>query len=502
MTEPCDLSAVEARRLIGSKALSPVELLRSCRARVDALNHAVKALTDTIWSRAEAEARTAEQAVMAGADLPPLHGLPIGIKDLDDAAGLINSFGSPIFARNRAPRDDPMVARCRAAGAIVVGKTNVPEFGAGANSNNPVYGPSGNPFDPTRIPGGSSGGSAVALATRMLPLCTGSDGGGSLRIPAAFCGVVGFRPSPGLVPTDRRGQGWNMIPTLGPMGRDVADTALLLSAQAAFDPDDPLSRPVDAAAFRHLAPIDPGRLRIAYTEDWGICPIDPGIAATFRARIAALGRFVARCDAVTPEMGRAHAAFGVLRAVGMLQSQRDNYARHRALLGPNIVANYEEGLRYSAADVAWAQAEQTRIYRAVQAVFRDYDLILSPTVAVPPFPWSQLYQNEIGGRRLNTFFHWFAPTYMISLTGNPSLSLPMGLEPSGTPFGMMITGPAARDHFTLSAAQAIERAIADDPALCQPRPDLAALARAPRITDVYEVSTPPLDPIPWTGAPA
>ena len=202
----------------------------------------MKAVPDTIWDRALKEAKAAEKAVMAGDDLPVLHGLPLGVKDLDDAAGLINSFGSPIFRNNRSKVDDAMVARCRAAGAIVVGKTNVPEFGAGANSNNPVYGPSGNPFDPKRTPGGSSGGSAVALATSMLPICTGSDGGGSLRIPAAFCGIVGFRPSPGLVPTDKRGQGWNMIPTHGPMGRTVADTCLLLSAQAAFDERDQIGR--------------------------------------------------------------------------------------------------------------------------------------------------------------------------------------------------------------------------------------------------------------------
>jgi amidase len=497
MTEPCDLSAVEARRLIGTKQLSPVELLRSCRARVDAVNPAVKAITDTIWPRAEREARAAEKAVLRGDELGPLHGLPLGVKDLDDAAGLINSYGSPIFKRNRVKRDEAMVARCRAAGAIVVGKTNVPEFGAGANSNNPVYGPSGNPFDPKRTPGGSSGGSAVALATNMLPLCTGSDGGGSLRIPAAFCGIVGFRPSPGLVPTDKRAQGWNMISTQGPMGRTVADTCLLLSAQAGFDPLDPLSRPIEGDVFINPEPLDLTQLRVAYTTDWGVCPVDSRIARIFAARIRKLKKLFQACDPVTPDMGRAHDAFGVLRATGMLQSQRANYARHRRLLGPNMIANYEEGLRYSADDVAWAQAEQTRIYRAVQEVYRDYDLILSPAVAIPPFAWSQLYMNEINGKRLPTYYQWFSLTYMISLTGNPSLSLPMGLEPTGTPFGMMITGPAANDLFTLRAAHSIERACADDPELCRPLPDLARLAKAPRITDTYAVATPPLAPRPW-----
>jgi len=499
MTEPCDLSAVEARRLIGARQLSPVELLRSCRARIDAVNPAVKAVTDTIWRRAEKEAKAAEKAVKSGDELPPLHGLPLGVKDLDDAEGLINSFGSPIFRDNLVKRDDRMVARCRAAGAIVVGKTNVPEFGAGANSNNPVYGPTGNPFDPKRIPGGSSGGSAVALATNMLPLCTGSDGGGSLRIPAAFCGVVGFRPSPGLVPTDKRAQGWNMVPTQGPMGRTVADTCLLLSAQAAFDEMDPLSRPIDGEVFLDPQTIDLAQLRVGYTVDWGICPVDTRIARTFRDRIGKLRSLFRACDRVNPNMGRANEAFGVLRATGMLNAQRANYAEHRDLLGPNMIANYEEGLRYSAADVAWAQAEQTRIYRAVQAVYEEYDLILSPTVAIPPFPWSQLYMNEINGKRLNTYFQWFSLTYMISLTGNPSLSLPMGLEPTGTPFGMMITGPAAADLFTLRAAHSIEQAVAGDDEICRPLPDLEKLAKAPRITDVYKVTTPPLDTKPWRG---
>jgi Asp-tRNA(Asn)/Glu-tRNA(Gln) amidotransferase A subunit family amidase len=494
MTEACDLSAVEARRLIGAKKLSPVELLKSCRRRIDEVNHAVKAVTDTIWPRAEKEARAAEKAVMRGDTLGLLHGLPLGVKDLDDAEGLINSQGSPIFARSRSKKDEAMVARCRAAGAIVVGKTNVPEFGAGANSNNPVYGPSGNPFDPTRIPGGSSGGSAVALATNMLPLCTGSDGGGSLRIPAAFCGVVGFRPPPGLVPTDKRGQGWNMIPTHGPMGRDVADTCLLLAAQAAFDPVDPFSRPIDGASFLDLPRVDLAQLRVAWTPDWGTCPVDKRIARTFDARIKAIRHLFANCDRIDPDMGKAHEAFGVLRATGMLASQRDNYAKHRGKLGPNIIANYEEGLHYTAADVAWAQAEQTRIYKIVQSYYcnHNYDLILSPTVAIPPFRWNQLYMNEINGERLRTYFHWFSLTYMISLTGHPSLSLPMGLEPTGTPFGMMITGPHAESHRLLAAARAIECALAGDPELRRPVPDLAKLRTAPRITDRYEVTTPPL----------
>src|SRR5579863_5404532 len=240
MTEPCDLSAVELGRLIGRKKLSPVELLASCLGRIEAVNPVLNAVTATAIERAQAEAKTAEKAVMTGAPLRPLHGLPIGIKDLNVTEGIRTTWGSLLYKDHVPDADERMVAAVRHAGAIVVGKTNTPEFGAGANTNNRVYGPTRNPFDPARICGGSSGGSAVALATSMLPTCTGSDTGGSLRIPAAFCGIVGFRPTPGLVASERRPMGWNPLSVQGPMGRTVADTLLLLQAQVSDDLRDPL----------------------------------------------------------------------------------------------------------------------------------------------------------------------------------------------------------------------------------------------------------------------
>ena len=240
MTELCDLSALELRRLIGAKQISPVELLASCRARIERVNGAVNAFVATCWERAEAEARAAEQAVMAGEALGPLHGLPIGIKDLALTEGLRTTFGSPQFADFVPEADERQVAAVRRAGAIVVGKTNTPEFGAGANTVNPVYGATGNPFDPDKTCAGSSGGSAVALATGMVPLATGSDMGGSLRNPAAYCGVVGFRPSPGAVPHELRLVGWSPLGVQGPMGRTVADAALLFGVMAGTDPRDPL----------------------------------------------------------------------------------------------------------------------------------------------------------------------------------------------------------------------------------------------------------------------
>ena len=232
MTEPCDLSAVEARRLIGRKALSPVELTDSCIARIEAVDGAVNAMVTRCIKRAREEAKAAEKAVSRGDELGVLHGLPMGVKDLNVTEGVLTTYGSPIHAGNVPAQDERIIAALRRAGAIVIGKTNTPEFGAGANTKNAVFGATGNPFDPTRICGGSSGGSAVALATGMAPICTGSDTGGSLRTPASFCGVVSHRGTPGLVPSDKRGIGLTTYNVQGPMARNVADTSLMLAAMA------------------------------------------------------------------------------------------------------------------------------------------------------------------------------------------------------------------------------------------------------------------------------
>src|SRR5450830_1184729 len=267
-------SAVALRALIGAKQLSPVELLEACIDRIADLNPRINAVTATCFERARDEARVAEQAVMAGQPLGLLHGLPIGIKDLEETAGLLTTYGSALYRGNVPTRDNALVARLRAAGAIVAGKTNIPEMGAGANSRNTVWGATGNPFNPLLNAGGSSGGSAAALATDLLPLCSGSDTGGSLRIPAAKCGVVGFRPSPGLVPSERKLLGWTPISVVGPMGRTVAETALQLAATAGLSNRDPLSYEADPLAFLQLAPLDLASLRVGWSEDFGCCDVD------------------------------------------------------------------------------------------------------------------------------------------------------------------------------------------------------------------------------------
>jgi amidase len=469
------LSSVELRRHIGNKDITPVELLEACIARIAALNPAVNAIAATGYARARAEAKAAEDAALRGDVLGPLHGLPTGIKDLHETEGLLTTYGSPLY-RDFVPKADAaMVALVRKAGAVIVAKTNVPEFGAGANTRNPVWGATGNPFNPTLNAGGSSGGSAVALACDMLPVCTGSDTGGSLRIPAAMCGVVGFRPSPGLVPMDLRGLGWTPISVLGPMGRTVGDTRLLFSAQIGVDDRDPLTFPLRPDEIAGARPVDLGRLRVAWTEDFGQCPVGTGIRQVMHARIGVMRHLFRVCDEVRFDFGEADKCFDVVRAQNFVTRYQAAYDKDPSSLGSNVRINYEAGAKMSLKDAAWAHAEQTRIFRRFQATFRDYDLVLSPTTPVSPFPWTELYLAELEGRKLNNYYHWLALTYYITLVTNPSMSLPCGVDDKGLPFGLQVTGRFRGDAELLNAAEAIERAFADIPALQRPRPDFSKL---------------------------
>jgi len=491
MSEPCDLDAVIARRLMGHKALSASELLQSCVARIEAIDHAVNAIPERCFDRARDEARRADAAVMAGEVLGALHGLPLGVKDLEDAEGLRTTFGSPIFRDNVAATDQRSVAALRAAGAIVVGKTNTPEFGAGANTRNTVHGATGNPFDPSRSAAGSSGGSAVALATNMVPIATGSDTGGSLRNPAAFCGIVGFRPTPGLVPSEKRGLGWSNLPVLGPMARTVPDLSLLLSAMVSDDARDPLATTIHqrtvlrAEDFASPAPIDLARLRVALTPDFGFAPTERHIRDVFVEKTELFRHVFARAEDATPDCSGADEAFEVLRALNFLAGHLPKL-RAGQPIGPNVKANIEEGLRYSAEDVARAMAAQTTLYRRWQDFFRNHDVILTPAITISPRSWRELYPAEIDGKPTRTYFHWLAMAYAVTLAGHPALSLPVGLDHDGLPFGLQIVGPRGGDALVLSVAAALETMLSGDARTARPKPDIARLKAAPPIRDMPE----------------
>jgi amidase len=480
-----ETSAVELRRLIGTRELSPVELLEACIERIEHLNPYVNAITATCYERARSEARAAEAAVIRGESLGLLHGLPLGVKDLENTQGLLSTLGTPRLRNHVPSADNELVARLRRAGAIVVGKTNVPEMGAGANSRNPVWGATGNPFNPNLNAGGSSGGSAAALALDLLPLCTGSDTGGSLRIPAAKCGVVGFRPSPGVVPSVRKSLGWSPISVVGPMGRNVADACLQLAATAGPHPGDPLSYPLDAMAFMRPPPADLSRLRVAWTEDFGLCDVDPLVRRAMREKIGAMKHLFASCEEVSFDLGDAHRCFDILRAEAFVAGMRAAYEADAGSLGPNPRSNYEMGARMSLLDAAWAQTEQTRIVQRFQRVFADHDIVLSPTTPVSPFPWTHPCAATIDGRPQDNYYRWLALTYVVTLTTHPAISLPCGRDEKHMPFGLQVTGPFRGDLALLGAAQAMEQAFERHPALRRPRPDPARLLMAdPRLDSI------------------
>jgi Asp-tRNA(Asn)/Glu-tRNA(Gln) amidotransferase A subunit family amidase len=490
MTEPCDLTALEARRLIGIRKLSPVELLESCLARIAAVNPAINAVVAMDEERARADARAAEAAVMRGDRLGLLHGLPIGIKDLEETEGLVTTYGSPLFRDNVPKADTSSVGRIRAAGAIITAKTNTPEFGAGANTRNAVYGATGNPHDPTRSAAGSSGGSGAALAAGMFAICSGSDTGGSLRNPAAFNGIVGFRPSPGLVSTERRLLGWQNLPVLGPMARNTPDAALLLAAMAGDDPRDPLAYTLPGEPVRGrpgmwtpLTPLDLSSLRVAATEDFGLALVEKTVRHAFRARLASLEPLFASVEQKTPDCTGADEAFEILRALNFIAGHAKKVAETPDQVGPNVRANVAEGLGYSAADVARAGVLQTQLYQRWQAFFAaGTDLIITPAITISPRPWSELFPAEIDGEKTRTYFHWLAMAYIVTLTGHPAISIPLGRDAKGMPFGLQIVGPRGGDQLVLRAAAAIEAAVAGDTELARPVPDIAALAKAPPIS--------------------
>ncbi len=476
MTDPCDLSAVEARRLIGGKKLPPLELLESCIARIEAVNPAVNAVVAMDYARARADAKSAEDAVMRGGDLPALHGLPLGIKDLSVTKGLRTTFGSPIYADWIPDADENIVATLRRAGAVIVGKTNTTEFGAGSNTTNPVFGPTRNPFDLARTCGGSSGGSAVALAANMLPLCTGSDTGGSLRLPAAWSGVTSLRPTPGLVPFERRVLASTPFQILGPMGRDIPDTALLMSAMAQADAIDPLTYPRDAAAFARIDEVDLSGLRVAVSADLGIAPTSKTIRQTFASRIGQFGSAFNACDEAHPGMATAVRANWILRGVLFLANHAERYAEHRDKLGHTVIINYEAALEISVEDVAWAKREEMRLHQAATRFFEEYDLLICPCATIPPFPVEQLYPTEIDGKTLDTYVEWAGLTNTLSVFGCSIVTLPCGKDSTGTPFGLQIVGPRQSERFLLGASAALERLFAANPELARPVPDIERLA--------------------------
>jgi amidase len=471
----CDMDAVEQRRRIGTKEISPVELLESTLKRIEDVNGRVNAIVAMDVDNARAEAKFAEQAVMDGEDLGLLHGLPVGIKDLEATAGLRTTYGSMLYENNVPETDDLSVENVREEGAIILAKTNTPEFGAGANTRNTVYGATGNPFNTDLTPAGSSGGSAAALATGMVSLASGSDYGGSLRTPAGYCGVVGFRPSPGVVPVPKRIVGLSPYSVQGGMGRTVADVSLMLSAQTSTDIRDPFSKSMDTELLNPVTEIDLGSLQVAISTDLGCAPVDNDIRKVFVDKTNSFRGVFGMAEDRDPDLCNVHDAFEITRGINFISDHGERVKNHRDQLNPNVIDNVTRGLEYSAADVAWANAEQAKIYNNVMDVFDEVDLIICPTASVSPFPHQQWYASEINGEKMPTYMRWLALAYGLTMATPAIVSLPLGVDHKGMPFGIQIAGPNGSDRFVLQAAYSLERYLANNPDLVRPKPNLDAL---------------------------
>ncbi len=479
--DPSTLTARQAIDLMAAGDLSAVELMTACIAQIDAIDPVVNAMVIRNDELALQRAADADAARLRGDVHGALHGLPVAIKDLQPTVDMPTTYGSPDFADHQPTQDAGIVARIKAAGGIPIGKTNIPERSIGANTVNPLFGATGNPFDPTLTCGGSSGGSGVAVATNMAPLATGSDHGGSLRIPACYSGVVGHRATPGIVPFEQRSMTQTFYSVQGPMARTVADTALLLSVVAdrstGTKPADPMMFPFDAATLATLDEIDPSTLRIAYTEDLGGVLVSEQIRSTFRQRIEKLSNIVAVCEPHPIDLRRAPDVDWKVRSDIFVAQYHREAQRWDSDFNPNIQASYNGALQMPMYDIAVARQIQMELNQTFQGIFDDYDVLLCPGVSVPPFPWTDRNPTHVDGHPVDNYMAWLALTASLTVVGHPVTALPCGRDPVGTPFGVQVVGPMYQDRQLLSVAAALETAFAADADTARPLPDFDWLSQ-------------------------
>ena len=457
----CFTPATDLARLFRARKTSPLEVMQAVLARIDSVNPAVNAYVTVAREQALQAARRATAALKkTGAALPPLHGVPVSIKDLTPTKGIRTTWGSKIYEHHVPTEDALIVERLKAAGAIVLGKTNTPEFGAGGNTFNAVFGATRNPWNPALTCGGSSGGAAVALATGMGPIAQGSDLGGSLRTPAAFCGVVGFRTTPGLVPKHPVELAWDSLSVTGPMARTVADTALMLSVVAGPDDRAPLSYDVDVRQFTRAvkAPSVKG-WRVAWTPDLnGLIPVDDEVARVAKGATRIFRSLGAKVQPACPDFSELNDIVLGTRGLTMVAAHADKLPEWREQMQKGLVWNIEQGLTLTPRDIARAEKARTTLWQRVRVFMERHELLILPTVAVSPFPVEQPYPTEINGRPLDNYTQWFFLTYGITVTGLPVISVPCGFTKSGLPVGLQIVGRRRQEAMVLRAAAAFEAA--------------------------------------------
>jgi amidase len=456
--EICFLTATELTRRIRAKELSATEVMEAHLTQIERVNPKVNAIVTFLPEQALEQARAADNSLAKGKDVGPLHGLPVAHKELTPTKGIRTTLGSLAFKDFIPEEDGLIIERLKNAGAITVGKTNTPEFGAGSQTYNEVFGETLNPYDTSRTCGGSSGGAAVALACGMIPIADGSDMGGSLRNPASFCNVVGLRPSPGRVPTWPSFAGWFTFAVEGPMARTIQDTALMLSTIAGPDPRSPIAISEPGSLFSQPLKRSFKRVRVAWSRDLGGLPVDPQVTGVIDAQRPVFESLGCRIDDGEPDFSDADEIFKVWRAwyfalvlSELLETQRDK-------LKDAVIWNIEEGMKLSGPQTGEAERKRTELYQRVRKFMETHEFLILPVSQVPPFDVGQRYVKEINGQKMETYIDWMKSCYYITTTGFPAISVPCGFTKDGLPVGVQIVGRHQDDLGVLQLAYAFEQA--------------------------------------------
>jgi amidase len=455
----CFLDAVDLAARIRRRELSAREVMAAHLAQIERVNYKVNAFITLVDPElAMNSASKADEKLARGEQCGPLHGLPVAHKDLQDTGGLKTTYGSPLFADHVPKQDSLLVERIKAAGAIVIGKTTTPEFGAGSQTFSPVFGTTVNPYDLRKTCGGSTGGGAVALACGMTPLADGSDMGGSLRNPASFCNVVGLRPSPGRVPRWPADHAWSTLAVEGPIGRTVADAALLLSTIAGPDPRSPISILQPGSIFSVPLDRDFKGVRIAWCKDLGGLPFEPEVRRVVDSRRRVFDELGCVIDDAEPDFTGADEAFKTLRAMSFESLLKQRLGLSPRMLKQTIADEIARGARLDGAQIARAARLQTDLYHRIRVFMESYEFFILPVSQVPPFDADQQYVREIAGTAMESYTDWMRSCYYISVAGNPALSVPCGFTPKGLPVGAQIVGRHNDDLGVLQLGYAFERA--------------------------------------------
>jgi len=453
------LTATELAQKIRSKDISVVEVLQAHIEQIDAINPTINAIVTYLPELALETARQADDKIARGDAIGVLHGLPIAHKDLTDTKGIRTTYGSPVLKDNIPEIDALIITRLKNAGCITLGKTNVPEFGAGSQTFNPVFGATYNPYDLSKTCGGSSGGAAVALATGMIPIADGSDMGGSLRNPASFCNIVGFRPSPGRVPQYPKMNGWANLAVDGPMARTVQDIALMMQAIAGYDDRSPIAIHQPASIFAQPLARDFKDTRIAWSSDLGELAVDPQVVKTIEKQLSVFTDIGCHIDNTHPDFQDAYDIFQTLRAWGFELSFSDRFAEHgEEQFKDTIRWNVERGKNLTAAELSRTEVKRTELYYRVREFLQTYEFLLLPAAQVPPFSIDVPYPTEINGQTMHTYIDWMMACGYITITGLPTISVPCGFTDDGLPIGLQIVGRPHADFEVLQLAYAFQEA--------------------------------------------